>query len=723
MLPADTHVPESLEQLFETGEAWERLSRTARSLGGDIEEAAAQRAGSEAGIDAGQWFFTVPLGGASLAIRQDCMTIYLSELSPKVRDRERLLELCSACGIGQPSIPGIGDIRSRLDGRPARWVPIAIGSPAVQADWTRYYYPGTPTEEVPSHTLGLVSQRLVRLFHSSELDPDELATTSGLLALPGDLLAAGQSEASSRNGRDVFDQMTDPQAALPSRPEPGEGVEQIGEEYRATSFGYVQLNENTLFLQLPFWTDPNWLRVCFCLLDDRPRPVERGVLEKWFAEHGVVDGIQWEEVDAAVEMARRGCTERKAAAVAVGIEPVPGEDAQLELMVDVARRAGIFAEDGSIDFRDVNFVPNVRAGQMVAGMTPAAAGTPGHNVKGSEVTAEYGQDAQILPGEAISARASGEVTMLYAEKDGLLRVSDTEILVTDVLTIDGDVDFSTGNLKFNGEILVNGSVNASFSVKAEGDITITGTVEAGSEVVSRRNVSVSRGIVGRKARVSAGGSVQSQFVQDATVICDRDLMLGNYSQHAALRSGGKIEISRGAGRLGGCLVGGESWGLRGIDAEIVGSPSHTRTVLSVGLDPKQAQKLDLLRQKIEEGNGHIVRQLDRFKLDHVDVAQIKKMLAASTGPRRSLLARSARQLGQALQINQRLMQKQSELEQSLEQGERQAEINVRSKVFPAVFLRLGRYEKEISCELPATRFYLKKDAIAGERARSATDDP
>ena len=454
--------------------------------------------------------------------------------------------------------------------------------------------------------------------------------------------------------------------------------------------------------------------------NDRDR-VTLAAAEQWLEENGVVEGIRREGLEAAVAKAQAG-GDPDMTTTAVGTEPIRGEDAQLELMVDTERNAGRVMEDGSIDFHEVNFVPNVRAGQMVAGMTPPAPGTPGRDVKGNEVAAEAGAESEVQPGANISMRESGDVTLLYAETDGLCRVSDTEILVTDVLTIDGDIDFSTGNLRFNGEVLVRGSVNASFSVKADGDITVTGTVEAGSEVVSRRNVAVGRGIVGRKARVVAGGSVQSQFVQDATVACDRDLSLGNYAQHAELRSGGRIHISRGEGRLGGCLMGGESWGLKGIDVIVAGSPNSTRTVLNVGLDPKQAHELDLLRKQIGEGNGHIVRQLDRFKLDRVDVGQIKKMLAASTGPRRTMLARSARQLGQTLQINQRLLKKQSELEKSLEEMEEQAEVNARNKVFPGVFIRLGRYERKIERQLEASRFHLKGDIITDEQNADDDDD-
>ena len=81
-----------------------------------------------------------------------------------------------------------------------------------------------------------------------------------------------------------------------------------------------------------------------------------------------------------------------------------------------------------------------------------------------------------------------------------------------------------------------------FAVRAGGSLTITGTVEAGATVGVRGDVTVGRGIMGRKTKVVAGGSVQAQFVQEATVISGDDMVLGNYAYHAQIQCGGKLTV-------------------------------------------------------------------------------------------------------------------------------------------------------------------------------------
>jgi len=80
---------------------------------------------------------------------------------------------------------------------------------------------------------------------------------------------------------------------------------------------------------------------------------------------------------------------------------------------------------------------------------------------------------------------------LYALKDGAVHYVDGSIAVYDVLEINGDVDFNTGNIDFNGYVNIKGTVEDNFSVKAEKDIEIGGVY----------------GIGGVKLIESTGGSI------------------------------------------------------------------------------------------------------------------------------------------------------------------------------------------------------------------------
>ena len=110
----------------------------------------------------------------------------------------------------------------------------------------------------------------------------------------------------------------------------------------------------------------------------------------------------------------------------------------------------------------------------------------------------------------------------------------------------------------------------------------------------------------------------------------------------------------------------------------------------------------------------IDRHLSRFKLEVVDVPQIQKMIGASTGPQRKLLARAAKQLGELLQMNQRLLDERGEIESKMTSLLSNAKIKIAEKVYPGVEVRLGDHKRRLKEAAEALLFY-----VEGEELREA----
>ena len=94
-------------------------------------------------------------------------------------------------------------------------------------------------------------------------------------------------------------------------------------------------------------------------------------------------------------------------------------------------------------------------------------------------------------------------------------VDERKISVIPVIEVNGDVDLSTGNIEFVGNVIVRGSVQTGFFVKAGGDVEITGTVSGG--IVEGKDVVIRMGIIGmQNGYVSAVQDLQAKFIQNAT---------------------------------------------------------------------------------------------------------------------------------------------------------------------------------------------------------------
>ena len=280
-----------------------------------------------------------------------------------------------------------------------------------------------------------------------------------------------------------------------------------------------------------------------------------------------------------------------------------------------------------------------------------------------------------------------------------------------MLVLDSDIGYETGNLDFEGDIYIKGGIGCGYTVKAGGSVIVSGIVGEGSSVMAKVDVTICKGIEGRKTRVIAVGDVRTMQVLEATVHCAGDLTVGNHVKDAQLRCGGLLTVDKGEGSLGGTIAGGQSWGRKGVDVYHAGSPSGASTALNAGLQPDQAGQLDTLKKKMSELGKQIDRLLARFNLNVVDVPQIQKMIAASTGPQRKMLARAAKQLGELLQANKKLLDERSDIEGKMSQSLAGAKIKIAEQVYPGVEVRLGDHKRRLKEAAEALLFYVEGEEM------------
>jgi len=685
------------------------LAWIAKGYGRDLDAAYRLKAGDEAGIDAGQWFYELAYSECSIAIRADGMRAYLATAS-KLASLSKLAKLLDTCGFARLEEFSAEEVRSSvMTGE--RWLPIAAGVTPVLREGAVFCVPGEADQHIDEATLTALSAELKKLDDDDKLEDHEAQSYRAYAAAPGDVIARVETDRTPVEGKDVFGRKLVEEARF-VRPRAGDWVECEGDEYRATRYGYVALVDGTLSLISPIQVDGDGMSVHWCLLEQRGCNVTPELLNVWLEEAGVTEGIRATDMERMVALVQLGEHKRGVYVVAAGTPPVNGEDGKVEILVDLERRAGKTREDGSIDYRETNFAPNVLEEQKVARVTPPTRGVNGKNVRGEEVAARDGEAVELKAGARVRMEEDDEGVRTYlAEAEGALKYVPGEVAVVETLIIDGDVGFDTGNLQFKGEIVVKGNVGSGFSVKAGGDVAVHGSVDAAAVIACGGNVSVGYGILGRKTKVVAVGDVRAQFIQEARVRAGHDLKLGNYAHQGLLQAGNRVLVNKGKGTRGGSLVGGECWGLRGVHCHLAGSQTYARTELVAGADPEQAAQLDKLNRKLEESQKLLMRQLERFGLKKVDVQAIQRRLAASTGPQKKVLARAARQLGEVVQLHQNLLKEKREIDRSMAENLKGAVIQAVDKAFPGVSIRIGDRQRKLKDEISKAKFHIKRELL------------
>ena len=716
--PADS---QDLDELLSTAQGLasaigedERAASIAAGLQQPVEDLDILIGEAAAGADRGRIFYSLKQNDLTLFVREDGMQAYVGEATGRLgaADLRRLLRANHLQNILRQDVDGAGEMLRRA---PHTWVRVAQGVTVQAAAGELVYLHPESGDPVLSRALETASTRLRSLLEAVEIDAESLAGLHVAMAVPGDVIArpapAGQV---GRAGSDVFGREIPAPAAVTSQPpEAGLFVNlSAGGQYVAHRLGYVCLEEGRLSLLSPLWIDPQEIEAYLVWLGGSGRRLTSARLRQCLADRDIVNGIEEQVIGDLERSARQPGFASGVYLVARGTAPVVGTDGRVEMVVNTARRPGRERDDGSMDFRDVNFVPDASVGQVVARLVPCMPGTDGTSLNGSNLASDPGEEMQLEAGQNVVVETRDDGSQEYISTiEGMVKAGGDKIDVVEFLRVNGDISFNTGNIKFGGEVCVIGSVVQGFSVVAGAGITITGTVEAGCTVVTQGDLTVGRGIVGRKTKVVAGGTIRVQFVQEAAVVAGADLLVRSSTYHAHLRCGSTVTITGGGSERMGSIVGGETWALKGISAHVSGAQSGVTTRLVVGIDYEKADQLDRLAQDVDQAYDNIRRILTRFGLERIDILQITNMVKAATGPQRMVLRRAAQRLGEFAQAYQGLRARRDQLLGRSSADAEGAEISLSRTVFSGTEARVGDHTQKVVADLGPSRFRVINDRL------------
>lgn len=389
--------------------------------------------------------------------------------------------------------------------------------------------------------------------------------------------------------------------------------------------------------------------------------------------------------------------------IAIGEPPGPGIDGEIRSLYDKEAHSKKPAEleDGTVDFKEVTRLNNVRKGQLIAERLPARDGAPGRNVCGEPIPGRKGKEVRFKIGKNVVA--DGEQKALYAAIDGMVVKTDNEKLnVFPVFEVNGDVDYKVGNIDFLGTVVIRGNVLSGFKVKAAGDIRISGGVE-GAEVEALGSIEIGAGVLGHnKAVIRAGVNVNSSFVQDATIEAGQDVIVSQSILHSQLRAGRAVLCLGAKGLIvGGTIQAGEK-----VVARTIGNTMSTPTAIEVGVLPELRNELSALRQQL--------RQVQEG-LDKTDKALVLlDQLAASgalTPEKLAMRIKLTHTKKQSLEETAGMKERILEIEKTLEDTDR-AKVEVVSAVYGGTKIVIGRYTRFVKDATPRVHFVYSEGDIA-----------
>lgn len=321
--------------------------------------------------------------------------------------------------------------------------------------------------------------------------------------------------------------------------------------------------------------------------------MEKDDIFKSLAQNGIKFGIVHENIDYFLKY-RIYCEN---IVLAKGKKPEEGKDAVITYHFNTDRTVKPKKnEDGSVDFHKLNLISATKKGDILATLEPSVQGKPGTDVSGAVITPRKVVNKVLKHGKDIYL--SEDSLTMYSKVDGHAELTDDRVFVSNTYEVLADVDISTGDIDYQGNVTVKGNVMSGFTVCAKGDIIINGVVE-GANLFAGGHIILKLGMQGmNKGKMEAKGNIISKFIENAQVKAG-----GYISTEAILHSKVSAQGEISVGGKKGLISGGVIRSASSIVMKTAGSGLGTNTVLEVGIDPELLEEYRTLEKDIIHMNS------------------------------------------------------------------------------------------------------------------------
>jgi len=379
--------------------------------------------------------------------------------------------------------------------------------------------------------------------------------------------------------------------------------------------------------------------------------------------------------------------------IAEGVEPQDGQDAIIDYHFDVSGERSInIDKDGKIDYHELSLIKNVTAGQKLLTLIPHTPGIPGKNVLGKEVPGRDGKKLALPRGKNVDASEDG--LELAATVDGEVKIIDGKVNVFSVYEVKHNVDNSTGNIRFNGKVIVMGNVLTGFVIEAEGDVEVYGVVE-GALIKSNGNIILHRGIQGmNRGELYCEGDLIAKFIENSKIEAKGSIQ-SDAIMHSQVTCGKKLEAN---GRKG-LLVGGSFKVGEEIRAKVIGSPMATITELEVGVNPDMRNKYEGIKNELKQ----ITENLDKTTKAVDLLTKMSKNMELPMD-KKLLLSKSVKLKLQLQQSQEQVRNEQNELEAYFEDLSK-GKVKVYDIIYPGSRIIIGSSLMHIKDSIKFVSFY------------------
>lgn len=227
-----------------------------------------------------------------------------------------------------------------------------------------------------------------------------------------------------------------------------------------------------------------------------PPKFTKAEIKEELKKYGIINGVIEENINRCIEE-----NEVLSLKIANGTPVQHDEDDFLELKFTMDDDFKKLSEDnkGKVDFKSIGSVSAVLKNDVIAKLVKGKEGFDGKDIFGKVIKHKVGKKINLVAGQGCIMKDDNTVV---AAMQGKPCIKNNVCYVYQLHEVPKDVDMTTGNIKFVGDILVNGTVREGMKVEAGNAVNIKGSVER-AEIIAKGDINIDGNAI--FSTINAGG--------------------------------------------------------------------------------------------------------------------------------------------------------------------------------------------------------------------------
>jgi len=345
--------------------------------------------------------------------------------------------------------------------------------------------------------------------------------------------------------------------------------------------------------------------------------------------------------------------------VAQGSEPSEPTHGKIKYLFDTNPLKPIHPDnsdaDDRIDYKERGELPYIEKSTLIAERVPGIPGKHGKDIYGKRIDAKKAQHATIRCGGG--AELSEDKRLVHARISGmpvLTKERHERVDVVPQFYVNGDVNMKTGNIRFNGPVVVKGTVQSGFKIRCA---SLDAKELFRADVQSEGDITIQNGVVG--AKIACQGEFKAKFVKGSSIFCEQDITVTNGIVDSNIETRSKCIVKKNK------ILTSTIIALKEIVTLDLGSKSSPGCQLTIGTDPLLYKEMEQLKAENQSLAEKLADEMEEQDID--DLSELEKDYASITQKINTLdpVYREAKEIIKNLLIKYKSLKKQNKNDKKL----------------------------------------------------------